>query len=274
MIPRFPMLATRWAKLNGAPPSTRPEGSRSQSISPNATMVNAMLPCSPGRAAGQGCRTPRHFPTRARAGVGWTTHEALHRRRRRLPVACSPWLPARAAAGSRTRAPSPRSATSGVRSGAARRRRGGRGCLALRERAPSRGRASRHRSGWSTSSDRARRSAPWCSRASTATSRRARVGARAGAPLAADASLFPDVSFDIVPLLNPWGWSRDVRYNRDGRDINRDFATFTTQEARVFRDLVAGTALRFLHRSPRGPLGEGVLRLPVRRPRHPADPRG
>ena len=46
--------------------------------------------------------------------------------------------------------------------------------------------------------------------------------------------------FDIVPLLNPWGWSRDVRYDRDGRDINRDFATFATQEARVFRDIVAG----------------------------------
>ena len=43
--------------------------------------------------------------------------------------------------------------------------------------------------------------------------------------LANDPSAFPEVSFDIVPLLNPWGWSRDVRYDLDGRDINRDFAT-------------------------------------------------
>ena len=58
--------------------------------------------------------------------------------------------------------------------------------------------------------------------------------------LAVDATVYPDVSFDIVPLMNPWGWSRDVRYDRDGRDINRDFATFAAQEARLFRDLVAG----------------------------------
>ena len=87
-------------------------------------------------------------------------------------------------------------------------------------------------------------------------------------------SVYPDVSFDIVPLLNPWGWSRDVRYDRDGRDVNRDFATFATQEARVFRDLVAGRRYDLRDRSPRGSLGEGILRVPVRRPRHPADPRG
>ena len=57
--------------------------------------------------------------------------------------------------------------------------------------------------------------------------------------LATDPSVFPMVSFDIVPLLNPWGWSRDVRQDRDGRDINRDFATFATQEALLFRDLVS-----------------------------------
>lgn len=63
--------------------------------------------------------------------------------------------------------------------------------------------------------------------------------------LAADPSMYAGVSFDVVPLLNPWGWSRDVRYNRDGRDINRDFATFATQEARAFRDLVEGRRYDF-----------------------------
>lgn len=63
--------------------------------------------------------------------------------------------------------------------------------------------------------------------------------------LASDPSLFPHVSFDVVPLLNPWGWSRDVRQDRGGRDINRDFAAFATQEARIFRDLVRGTRYDF-----------------------------
>lgn len=47
-------------------------------------------------------------------------------------------------------------------------------------------------------------------------------------------------SFDLLPLLNPWGWSRNRRYNREGRDINRDFASFASQEARILRDLVEG----------------------------------
>jgi hypothetical protein len=63
--------------------------------------------------------------------------------------------------------------------------------------------------------------------------------------LANDPSAFPEVSFDIVPLLNPWGWSRDVRYDFDGRDINRDFTRFASQEARVFRDLVTGRRYNF-----------------------------
>jgi murein peptide amidase A len=63
--------------------------------------------------------------------------------------------------------------------------------------------------------------------------------------LATDPSVLPDVSFDILPLLNPWGWTRDIRYDRDGRDINRDFATFATQEAHLFRDFVRGRRYDF-----------------------------
>jgi len=63
--------------------------------------------------------------------------------------------------------------------------------------------------------------------------------------LASDPGAYPGASFDIVPLLNPWGWSRDVRQGRDGRDINRDFARFATQEARIFRDVVRGTRYDF-----------------------------
>lgn len=55
--------------------------------------------------------------------------------------------------------------------------------------------------------------------------------------LAADPALYPGISFDIIPLLNPWGWSRDVRYDRGGRDPNRDFATFDSEAARAVREL-------------------------------------
>ena len=63
--------------------------------------------------------------------------------------------------------------------------------------------------------------------------------------LATDPSAFPEVSFDIVPLLNPWGWTRNVRYDLDGHDINRGFATFTSQEARIFRDFAQGQRYDF-----------------------------
>jgi len=49
--------------------------------------------------------------------------------------------------------------------------------------------------------------------------------------------LYRNVSFDLVPLVNPWGWNRDIRYNREGRDINRDFASFETQESRILESL-------------------------------------
>jgi hypothetical protein len=48
---------------------------------------------------------------------------------------------------------------------------------------------------------------------------------------------YANTSFDLVPLVNPWGWSRNIRYNREGRDINRDFASFETQEARILQSL-------------------------------------
>jgi hypothetical protein len=65
------------------------------------------------------------------------------------------------------------------------------------------------------------------------------LGLAAG--LAADPALYPGISFDIIPLLNPWGWSRDVRYDRGGRDPNRDFATFDTEAARAVRELARRT---------------------------------
>jgi hypothetical protein len=40
-------------------------------------------------------------------------------------------------------------------------------------------------------------------------------------------------NIEIVPLVNPWGWAHDTRFNRQGIDINRDFASFKSQEALI-----------------------------------------
>ena len=58
--------------------------------------------------------------------------------------------------------------------------------------------------------------------------------------LAESPGAWADTAFDILPLLNPWGWSRDVRFSAGGRDVNRDFASFATQEAAILRDFLAG----------------------------------
>lgn len=78
------------------------------------------------------------------------------------------------------------------------------------------------------------------------------VGATAGDSVAG--GLPADVGFDLLPLLNPWGWSRDRRHNREGLDVNRDFATFASQEARILRELVRGREYELVldhHEDPR-----------------------
>ncbi len=58
--------------------------------------------------------------------------------------------------------------------------------------------------------------------------------------LAENPQKYEDVHFDIVPVVNPWGWSHDTRFDRDGRDVNRDFASFTSQEAVILREFTTG----------------------------------
>jgi hypothetical protein len=57
--------------------------------------------------------------------------------------------------------------------------------------------------------------------------------------LARSPSRWPRVSFDIVPLVNPWGWVYGYRYNGVGEDVNRDYASRRTQEARLMRQLIS-----------------------------------
>ncbi len=51
--------------------------------------------------------------------------------------------------------------------------------------------------------------------------------------LARDPSKYSGISFEIVPVINPWAWSHDVRFNREGKDVNRDLGPQVTQEAKI-----------------------------------------
>lgn len=55
--------------------------------------------------------------------------------------------------------------------------------------------------------------------------------------LARNPSRYSAVSLDIVPVVNPWAWVYGYRYNGDGEDVNRDFSSRRTREARIIREL-------------------------------------
>jgi len=41
---------------------------------------------------------------------------------------------------------------------------------------------------------------------------------------------------DFLYIVNPWGFEKNNRYNINNIDVNRDFLTFTTQEAQVIKN--------------------------------------
>ncbi|UCD81759.1 MAG: M14 family metallocarboxypeptidase [Desulfobacterales bacterium] len=56
--------------------------------------------------------------------------------------------------------------------------------------------------------------------------------------LAKNPGLYPGTAFDIIPVVNPWGLTHDIRFNQDGIDINRDFTTLHSQEAKIVHTFV------------------------------------
>jgi predicted deacylase len=56
--------------------------------------------------------------------------------------------------------------------------------------------------------------------------------------LARGPRLYPEVTLDIVPVVNPWGWVHGYRYDGEGEDVNRDFSSRRTQEARILRSFI------------------------------------
>jgi protein MpaA len=63
--------------------------------------------------------------------------------------------------------------------------------------------------------------------------------------------------YDIIAVVNPWGWSYDIRYNRHGIDINRDFASFKSQEAKFIREFVKGKKYDLMIDLHEDPTAEG-----------------
>jgi hypothetical protein len=53
------------------------------------------------------------------------------------------------------------------------------------------------------------------------------------AGLAAGKTPFQACEVDIIPVVNPWGWSHHRRFNKEGIDINRDFSSRRSQEANI-----------------------------------------
>ncbi len=58
--------------------------------------------------------------------------------------------------------------------------------------------------------------------------------------LGTDPPEYKAVAIDAVPLMNPWGWAHNIRFNGDGYDTNRDFINFVTKEAVSVREFTKG----------------------------------
>ena len=47
-----------------------------------------------------------------------------------------------------------------------------------------------------------------------------------------------NIAIDIIPMVNPWGVTHNIRFNQTGIDVNRDFATLRSQEAKIIQKFV------------------------------------
>lgn len=59
-------------------------------------------------------------------------------------------------------------------------------------------------------------------------------------------STWPDAHWLLVPLANPWGWSRDLRHNGDNRDLARQFVDGQAQEAAWLKPVLKGAGCNLL----------------------------
>lgn len=58
--------------------------------------------------------------------------------------------------------------------------------------------------------------------------------------LAQDDKPLPAMQIEFMPLLNPWAWIHDLKWNGDSIDVNREFFRVETQESALIKKVVAG----------------------------------
>ena len=56
--------------------------------------------------------------------------------------------------------------------------------------------------------------------------------------LGKDPSLYPGYNITVVPLVNPWGWARNLRRNGANQDVSRTFYTKPSAEAELVKILL------------------------------------
>ena len=53
-----------------------------------------------------------------------------------------------------------------------------------------------------------------------------------------DATLYAGLNITVVPLVNPWGWARNLRRNSSNHDISRSFITTPSAEGEIVKALL------------------------------------
>ena len=61
--------------------------------------------------------------------------------------------------------------------------------------------------------------------------------------IAQNDKLLPAVQIEFMPLLNPWAWVRDLKWNGDAIDVNRKFIKIETQESAIIKRLLKKNAM-------------------------------
>lgn len=56
--------------------------------------------------------------------------------------------------------------------------------------------------------------------------------------IARNDKLLPAVKIEFMPLLNPWAWIRNLKWNCDAIDVNRKFIKVETQESAIIKKVV------------------------------------
>jgi len=84
--------------------------------------------------------------------------------------------------------------------------------------------------------------------------------------LAGDAGAYPGYVFHIIPIVNPWGWAHDIRFNAGGVDVNRDFSTFASQESKTISRFLAGKRYDLMVDLHEDPSGKGFYIYQYARP--------